>query len=75
MKIGRFVLDPLDKSPDVVVFQYALYCVVVVKQLTLSECSMDLPMAYSMQKNSFFAFKCFRNEVVLAWFLRKRSLA
>ncbi len=75
MKIRWFVLNPCNKFSYIAVFQDALYRVVIIKQLPLSERSVYLSVTNSMKEYYVPTFKCAWDQMMFAWLFSKSTIA
>ena len=75
MKIGRFILNPLNKFLYVLILQDAFYCMVIIKQLSFGKSRVDLPMTNSMKQHYVPTLKCARDHMMLARFFGQWACA
>jgi len=75
MKFGGLIPNPFNEFLYIIVFEQAVYCVVVITQLSFRKISMNLSMTNAVKHYNFFAFERFWYEMMFAWFFRKRAVA
>lgn len=75
MKVRWFIFYPFDKFLYVLIFQDALYRVVIIKQLPLRERSVYLSVTNSMKEYYVPTFKCAGDQMMFAWFFSKSAIA